>query len=220
MLSLFIFKTKRPNLVASNIENFVLLLSSMEHRLEKAKTESSDIVDPEDYDLVLKQRRKLASLEDTFYEDDLHDEEDEDEEPSDDDDEGSSIDRRKRFRRAYQIALETDTQGYQVAGPGQGESTGDRTPQELTAISWAAFCSELLPEEDAPFRVQALDCDTLFDRLKIASAMLRRKKRLLRARMEKAGLRLSGEDLDDSGEDGDDEDDEDGRGPGTGGISC
>ena len=60
----------------------MLLLSSMEHRLEKAKTESSDIVDPEDYDLVLKQRRKLAQLEDTFYEEDSLGEEEEEEEPS------------------------------------------------------------------------------------------------------------------------------------------
>ena len=177
-----------PNLVASNIENYMLLLSSMEYRLEKAKQEDSGVQDPQDYDMVMKQRIKLAKLEDTFY-DDFADDED-----GDDDSDDTFIDRRKRFRRAYEVALQTDTQGYQVV---TGQGTNDRTPQELTAISWAAFCSELLPEEDAPFRVQALDCDTLFDRLKIASAMLRRKKKLLRARMEKAGLRLSGEDLDD-----------------------
>jgi len=175
----------------------MLLLSSMEYRLEKAKEESSDIQDPQDYDKVMKQRIKLAKLEDTFYEDSYGEEKEgagEADDDDGDDDDDIFIDRRKRFRRAYEVALQTDTQGYQVV---TGQGTNDRTPQELTAISWAAFCSELLPEEDAPFRVQALDCDTLFDRLKIASAMLRRKKKLLRSRMEKAGLKLSGEDMDD-----------------------
>jgi len=160
----------------------------MEYRLEQAKKEDFDIQDPLDYDMVMQRRIKLAKLEDTFYDD--GDDDDEEEDSNTDD---AFVDRRKRFRRAYEIALETDTQGYQTA---VGQS--DRTPQELTALSWAAFCSELLPDTDAPFRVQALCSETLFDRLKIASAMLQRKKKLLRARMEKAGLRLRGEDLDDS----------------------
>lgn len=171
----------------------MLLLSSMEYRLEQAKKEDAGIKDPQDYDKVMQQRIKLAKLEDTFYEDGDDDGDDEEEEEGGIDADDAFVDRRKRFRRAYEIALETDTQGYQTAtGP------SERTPQELTALSWAAFCSELLPDTDAPFRVQALCSETLFDRLKVASAMLQRKKKLLRARMEKAGVRLSREDLDDS----------------------
>jgi hypothetical protein len=63
----------------------------------------------------------------------------------------------------------------------------------LTALSWAAFCTELVPEEDTTFRVQALDCADLFERLKLASHMLREKKADLRVRMEKAGLKFRGE---------------------------
>jgi hypothetical protein len=72
----------------------------------------------------------------------------------------------------------------------------ERTPQELTAISWAAFCTNLLPEEDATFRIQSLDCDNLFDRLKLASHMLRQKKNQLKQQMEKAGLKFQGEEFD------------------------
>jgi hypothetical protein len=72
----------------------------------------------------------------------------------------------------------------------------DRTPQELTAISWAAFCTDILPEDNATFRIQALDCDNLFHRLKMASLMLRQKKAQLRAKMERAGLKIKGDDMD------------------------
>ena len=192
----------RPNLVASNIENDMLLLSSMEYRLEQAKKDNStNIKDPLDYDKIMKQRMRLARLEDTFYDEGTTED---DEDCDDDDDDSLYVDRRKRFRRAYEIALETDTQGYQSAA-GNTILADHRTPQELTAVSWAAFCSELLSETDAPFRVQALCSETLFDRLKLASAMLQRKKKLLRSRMETAGLRLSGEEEgeDDEGIEGD-----------------
>ena len=70
----------------------------------------------------------------------------------------------------------------------------ERTPQELTAISWAAFCTNVLPEEDAAYRIQALDSDDVFERLKLASHMLREKKKRLRQLMEKAGIKFQGED--------------------------
>ena len=69
----------------------------------------------------------------------------------------------------------------------------ERTPQELTAVSWAAFCTNLLPEEDATYRIQALDCDNLFDRLKLANHMLREKKILLEKKMKRAGIKRSGD---------------------------
>ena len=101
------------------------------------------------------------------------------------------MDRRARFRQAYEVALATDTQGYQMV-----DKTGDRAPQELTAISWAAFCTDLLPEEDAIYRIQALDSSNLFERLKLALHMLREQKAQLRVKMQKAGLKFRREDLD------------------------
>ena len=110
----------------------------------------------------------------------------------DEDDDVQELDRRGRFRQACQVALSTDTQGYCLS---QGSDL-ERTPQELTALSWAAFCTNILPEEDATFRIQALDCDNLFDRLKLASHMLRQKKNQLKQQMEKAGLNFRGEEFD------------------------
>ena len=120
--------------------------------------------------------------EDRFY-DDLGDDEDE---------EVEELDRKGRFRVAYNIALATDTQGYCVA-----KSTDlERSPQELTALSWAAFCTNVLPDEDAAFRIQALDCSDLFERLKLGSHMMREKKNQLREQMKKAGLKFKGGEFD------------------------
>mmetsp|Transcript_102239 Transcript_102239/g.295821 ORF Transcript_102239/g.295821 Transcript_102239/m.295821 type:complete len:350 (-) Transcript_102239:1743-2792(-) len=168
-----------PNLVASNIENFMLLLSSMEHRLSQAMEESED--EEDDDDKEMKKRIQIAKLDDRFY-DDL----------GDDEEDVLELDRRGRFRQAYSVALETDTQGYCLPK----SSDIERTPQELTALSWAAFCTNLLPEEDAAFRIQALDSDDLFERLKLGSHMLREKKNLLREQMKKAGLKFKGGEFD------------------------
>ena len=68
-------------------------------------------------------------------------------------------------------------------------------------MSWAAFCTELLPQDVATYRIQALDCDVLLDRLKLAAYMLRQEKSKVRRRMKKAGLRLVGEDELDNNDD-------------------
>lgn len=96
------------------------------------------------------------------------------------------MDRRKRFHHAYTIAMETDTQGYQVVA--QQSKLVERTPQELTAISWAAFCTEVYTEADAMFRIQALDSTNLFERLKLALLLLKRKEKEIKLKLEKSGL--------------------------------
>lgn len=124
----------------------------------------------------------MCYKEDRFYADDDDDEED------DSDDHVKELDRRGRFRQAYQVAMDTDTQGYFC--PQQQQQDGsDRTAQELTAISWAAFCTEVLAEDDATYRIQALDSESLLDRLKLASHMLQEKKTQLQTKLIKAGLR-------------------------------
>jgi hypothetical protein len=91
------------------------------------------------------------------------------------------------------VALSTDAQGYCT----QDVSVSDRSPQELTALSWAAFGTEMLPEDDSTYRIQALDCDSLFDRLKLGLHLLREKKSKLREQMQKAGLKLRDTEHDD-----------------------
>ena len=157
----------------------MLLLSSMEHRLANA-TANQKGEDENEEDVEMRRRLQVAKLDDRFY-NDLGD---------DEDDEVSELDRKGRFRQAYDVALSTDTQGYCVPN----SSNLERTPQELTAISWAAFCTNVLPEEDAAYRIQALDSDDVFERLKPASHMLREKKKRLRQLMEKAGIKFQGED--------------------------
>lgn len=126
--------------------------------------------------------------EDRFYHDEDADDDNDDEEVNLD------PDRRKRFQQAYKVALETDFQGYSVVS----QNFTDYTPQEMTAISWAAFCTEILPEFDATFRIQALDCDNLFERLKLALHMLRTKENHLKEKLKKAGLPLRGEEDDET----------------------
>jgi hypothetical protein len=144
----------------------------------------------------------VARKEDRFYYESDDDEEDDDED--DDETEPKSFDRRARFRKAYQVAMSTDTQGYAVRSG--ADSTIDRTPQELTAVSWAAFCTEILPDADAAYRIQALDYDNLFDRLKLALLVLRQKKEQLKAKMDKAGIKFRSDDLLGGGDDDDDDD--------------
>ena len=94
--------------------------------------------------------------------------------------------------------MQTDTQGYSLPGD-SGSSTYERTPQELTAVSWAAFCTNIMVEEDATYRIQALDSDSLFDRLKLAIHMLTEKKDILKAKMEQAGITFRGNNNNGSG---------------------
>ena len=63
----------------------------------------------------------------------------------------NSMDRLNRFRRGYEVALSTDTQGYRVSSKA-GNNT--LSPRELTAISWAAFSTETFSGEDAFYRIQ------------------------------------------------------------------
>jgi hypothetical protein len=133
-----------------------------------------------------------------------NEEDDADDETEDDDDDGDDtveekevfMDRLGRFQQAYETALTTDTQGYRIRDDTSTTTSSDRSAQELTAMSWAAFCTDLLPEEESTYRIQAMDADALFDRLKLASQMLREKKARLRVKMRKAGIKFRGEDLD------------------------
>jgi hypothetical protein len=74
--------------------------------------------------------------DDRFYDD-----------PGDDEEEEvSELNRKGRFRQAYNGALSTDTQGYVSSN-----SAADRTAQELTALSWASFCTNVSRRSASPF---------------------------------------------------------------------
>jgi hypothetical protein len=98
--------------------------------------------------------------------------------------------------------LATDTQGYQVvSSPSSTErtikSSSLRNARELTAISWAAYCSDVVPTlESITYRIQAIDTSNLFERLTIAFQMLRKKKVAIQQQLQQAGLQYKRDDDD------------------------
>lgn len=190
-----------PNMVAGNIENFMLLLSSMQFQLKEA-TSAAAAADG-----------TTSTLEAYSYLDSEYDDEEDDEE---EDVDYTNADRLTLFREAYQIAKATDTQGYTISAQTSPEES-ERSAQDLTAISWAAFtsfpkhykeehplkkstssASTTAVDENINYRIQALDTDDLFERLKLASYMLREEKAELQAKLALAGLKYKRLDDDDS----------------------
>uniref|UniRef100_A0A7S4R6W7 Lon N-terminal domain-containing protein n=2 Tax=Ditylum brightwellii TaxID=49249 RepID=A0A7S4R6W7_9STRA len=176
-----------PNMVAGNIENFMLLLSSMQFQLNEATSTASS---------SSSYNTRLYS-----YEDDDDD---------DDDVDYHNMDRISLFREAFHIAKATDTQGYTISAQHSPEES-ERSAQDLTAISWAAFTSfpkqlhedskqraTTMIDENVNYRIQALDIDDLFERLKLASFMLREEKAELQAKLALAGLKYKKLDDDSS----------------------
>lgn len=109
----------------------------------------------------------------------------------DDVDDDSELDRRGLFQQAFQIAMETDSQGYLSSA-----ITDERSPKELTALSWAAFCTDdTMDLEMATFRIQAMDETKLVERLKLASTMFKRKKSGLEAKLKNVELKRDDDDL-------------------------
>ena len=128
-------------------------------------------------DEEMERRIKIAKLDDAFFADDLDEEDDEDVEES------RLFDRRRRYHQAYRVALEIDTQGYVVPSQ-EVETELFRSPKELSAVSWAAFMTELLPGEDAIYRIQALDESDVFKRLALANYLLRQKRGKLQSKLD------------------------------------
>ena len=99
-----------------------------------------------------------------------------------DDDDDHKNGRLRRFKSAYAKSLSSDSQGYQTSF----NSESDRTMQELTAMSWAAFSTEQdLDPTDLVFKVKALSCCSLEERLGLGISLLERKTKLARSDVEK-----------------------------------
>lgn len=186
-----------PNMIASNIENFMISLSSLEYKLETnsdRKRSNYDDVSDED----MKRRMIDAALDDAFYGEgnagfDIEEEDDDDYDEDNDDDEffDEKPDRNSQFKESFKQAQACDTQGYMISG---NPKEGERSVQDLTALSWAVFCTDDVQET---VRVQALDSDDLFDRLKLGSYMLREKKAELEAKLALTDVKLTDEEDDD-----------------------
>ena len=224
------------SLVASTIENLMVSLSSMEHKLNEVKASKKDatttattttpqkkddaVTNNEDNDdREMNTRLEAARLEELFMKDstegvDLESnassENDEEEEEDDDEDEDDLdvVDRVAQFETAFESAKESDTQGYilqpSTATDNLSSSNKNdnvlRTPKDLTAISWAAFCTgEPDNVQRQAIQIQALDMTNVIQRLQLASAMLREEQMSLKAKLALAGIK------DGDGGDGNDE---------------
>jgi hypothetical protein len=165
---------KKANLIADTIEDAMVTLSALEHKLETLMDKPDSEVDEE-----MERRIKIAKLDDKFFADDFDDEDD-----NNDIEEDRLFDRRRRYHQAYRIVLDIDTQGY-VLRSQEVDTETFRSLKELSAVSWAAFMTEILPEEDAIFRIQALDESEVLKRLALASYMLRQKRVKLQSKIDR-----------------------------------
>uniref|UniRef100_A0A7S2M8Z9 Lon N-terminal domain-containing protein n=1 Tax=Skeletonema marinoi TaxID=267567 RepID=A0A7S2M8Z9_9STRA len=210
------------SLIASTIENMLVSLSSMEHKLSMVKATTSEEEsgddenvgksDNENDDGVMNKRLEAARLEELFMKDssegvDLesnkdttsNEEEDEEEEEDDDYDDSEILDRVAQFQQAFEDAKETDNQGY-ILQPttatdnlSKDEQVVLRSPKDLTAISWAAFCTG--PKDNSKesikrqaIQIQALDMTNVIQRMQLAAAMLREEQNSLKAKLALAGI--------------------------------
>jgi hypothetical protein len=178
-----------PNLLADTITDAMVTLSALEHKLEQVADDPDLEVDAE-----MERRINVAKLDDKFFDDDV--EEDEDGDDDDEDEEEPAMDRRRRFQQAYRVAMDTDTQGYVSTSQGGSQDSG-RTPKELAAVSWAAFMTEIMLEQDATYRIQAMDETDIFERLKLASYMLREKRDKLQKQLNIADMKNKSKEEDD-----------------------
>lgn len=134
-------------------------------------------------------RRRLLEAELDEMDNDEEDEEDDDDDDFDDDE--AADNRKSRFQLAYKNAKVTDMQGYRItATDSSTEGTDARSIQELTALSWAYFCSEV--EDDATniiqYRLRALDCMDLRERLTLALVMMMEQRSKIKATLSGSSL--------------------------------
>lgn len=144
----------QANLVADSIEKMVKRMSSIEDEL------SDRLEEQVEFGSQLPDGIEFVNDSDNFS-------------GGDDDDDAPT--RVERYQEAVQQALESDSQGYMLSSSSQSQ----RSVQELTAISWAAFATEAVDDLDAQFRVQALDTNDLVERLKLGLFLLNEKRRLI-----------------------------------------
>jgi len=216
------------SLVASTIENLMVSLSSMEYKLNQVKQKETaskmEMSGDNKEDGVMNTRLEAARLEELFMKDstsegvDLNSNEidgtssntlEDDDEEEEEDDDLEINDRVAQFQQAFQDAKETDNQGYILPPPPTASdnlSTNTdepsklqlRSPKDLTAISWAAFCTtpnnnnsnnndkESIKRQ--AIQIQALDMTNVIQRMQLASAMLREEQKSLKAKLALAGI--------------------------------
>jgi hypothetical protein len=189
------------NDVADKLEDLMYSTQRIETRLSNMKPTrdyggSSSKLDEESAPMSeAAMRRRLLEAE-IDEEDDVEDDEEDDE-----DDDGEMKDRKGRLESAFKIAKACDYQGYKVQSftaaeqVDQASITTTRNLQDLTALSWAYFSAEKNPDEILSYRLTALECTDLQERLKLALAMLSEQRSKLRTVLSEETRRQDDDDV-------------------------
>ena len=151
------------NKIADDIENVFNSILVLEKKMLKAQD------DKDDEEVVLSDAtlRRMQLEAELGLDDD--DDEVEDDEDYDDEDEDNP---KAVFQKAFEQARSSDTQGYRISNS-SGDTSGKRSIQDLTALSWAYLSQDLWNvEEVLNYRLRALEGEDLIDRLKIVLVMM------------------------------------------------
>lgn len=87
--------------------------------------------------------------------------------------------------------------GYVSSGQQDDDEDKYRTAKELVAVSFAAFMSEETVPDDqrsATFRIQAMDERSMFERLKLASMMMKEKRNFMEQKISKTRKQLENDE--------------------------
>jgi len=220
--------------------------SVMNRRLLNAQLESLFMMDDIDNEGIILEEGENQfdhDNEDDVEEDNDCDDTNDDEDYDFDDENDNQMNRLAQFHSAIQMAMEADSRGYVTTTPTTtAESSSPlpsstttasnnnsvksdklkiKTPKELTAISWAAFCTSpsyyatssyaamtsrgngsndgsgndyFINIAQDVFKIQALDMTNVLSRMKLALAMLREEEKKLIAKLALKGIAYDSKD--------------------------
>lgn len=166
--------SEKRNVSSDTWKNANDLAKKLEIELEavirlESKVSEMEYMDPNSKEGISDIAMRIRTLEAEL---DSLDDEDCDRVEEDDDEEAYDIDSRKgKFLESYRDAYSTDCQGYKISSSPSNPS--DRSLKELTALSWAYFCSELNNSDIVSYRLRALEITNLCERLSLARSMLK-----------------------------------------------
>lgn len=150
------------NELADKLEDDFEAIVRLESKI--SELEENDINSEEGISEAAMKIRMIEAEIESMDDEDISDDEDEE---SDDDEDIDS--RRRRFQESLRVALATDNQGYKFSS--QSDSA-KRSLKDLTALSWAYFCTEENDTDILSYRLRALEITDICERLKLARAMM------------------------------------------------
>lgn len=177
-----------PDMVAGNIEKFMETLSRLEQRLDDTVEMTYDDDDELNIDDIEDEEMKTWILDGTAKGIEIEFDDDDEDDSSNFEENNDYEDRMSQYKEAFLQAKNSDSQGYMISSD---RKESERDIQDLAAISWAAFCTN---DVDDKYRIQALDINSLFDRLKLGSYMLREKKAELEAKLALSEINTSNDE--------------------------